>query len=62
MTVGCAWCQKEGRPGLIRNDDSCDAPFESHGICDWSAPQSAAHIEELRVTSARYMECSPVLR
>ena len=34
MKVVCAWCQKEGRPALIREDDSGDAPFDSHGICD----------------------------
>ena len=34
MKVVCAWCQREGRPGLIREDDPCDAPFESLGICD----------------------------
>jgi len=34
MKVVCALCQREGRPGLIREDDPCDAPLESHGICD----------------------------
>jgi hypothetical protein len=34
MKVVCAWCQKEGRPALIREEGSDDAPFESHGICD----------------------------
>ena len=34
MRVVCAWCQKEGRPALLREDDSRDGSLESRGICD----------------------------
>lgn len=34
MRLVCAWCQHEGRPGLMREDDSSGEAFDSHAICD----------------------------
>ena len=34
MRVICAWCQKEGRSGLLRVREPVDDDSETHGICD----------------------------
>ena len=34
MRVICAWCQQEGRSGLLRVREPLDDPTETHGICD----------------------------
>jgi hypothetical protein len=34
MRVICAWCQKQGRSGLLRVREPLDDPTETHGICD----------------------------
>jgi hypothetical protein len=34
MRVICAWCQHEGRSGLLRVREPLDDPTETHGICD----------------------------
>jgi hypothetical protein len=34
MKVICAWCQHEGRSGLLRVREPLDDPSETHGICD----------------------------
>ncbi len=34
MRVVCAWCQQEGKPAVMREDDSADSKLDSHGICD----------------------------
>src|SRR6185503_15809550 len=34
MRVICAWCQQQGRPGLLRVREPLDDPTETHGICD----------------------------
>jgi hypothetical protein len=34
MQVICAWCQSEGRPGLLRVREPLDDPTQTHGICD----------------------------
>lgn len=34
MRVICAWCQQEGRRGLLRIREPLDDPTETHGICD----------------------------
>lgn len=44
MRIVCAWCEKEGRPAVIRVDDSA-ANFDSHGICD---AHSVKVLSELR--------------
>lgn len=46
MKVVCAWCQKEGRPALLREDDSYDSRTESHGICD---DHSVRLLREIRI-------------
>jgi len=33
MKVFCAWCQAEGKPGLLREVEPLDDPTETHGIC-----------------------------
>jgi hypothetical protein len=33
MKVICAWCQREGRSGLLREREPLDDPSETHGIC-----------------------------
>jgi hypothetical protein len=40
VRVLCAWCQAEGKSGLLRVVDAPDGPEESHGICE-------AHMREL---------------
>src|SRR5919198_3581084 len=34
MRVICAWCQQEGRSGLLRVREPLDDPGETHGICE----------------------------
>jgi hypothetical protein len=34
MRVICAWCQQEGRAGLLRVREPLDDPSETHGICE----------------------------
>ena len=34
MKVVCAWCQQEGRSGLLRVREPLDDQTETHGICD----------------------------
>jgi hypothetical protein len=34
MRVICAWCQQEGRSGLLRVREPVDDTTETHGICD----------------------------
>ena len=34
MRVVCAWCQQEGRSGLLRVREPLDDPTDTHGICD----------------------------
>jgi hypothetical protein len=34
MRVMCAWCQKEGKSGLLRIREPLDDPAETHGICE----------------------------
>jgi hypothetical protein len=34
MRVICAWCQQEGRSGLLRVREPLDDPTETHGICE----------------------------
>jgi hypothetical protein len=34
MRVICAWCQKEGRPGLLRVREPVNDDSETHGICE----------------------------
>jgi hypothetical protein len=34
VRVICAWCQREGRSGLLRVREPLDDPTETHGICD----------------------------
>lgn len=33
MKVICAWCQREGRSGFLREREPLDDPSETHGIC-----------------------------
>lgn len=34
MRVMCAWCQQEGKSGLLRIREPIDDPAETHGICE----------------------------
>lgn len=34
MRVICAWCQQEGRSGLLRVREPLDDTTDTHGICD----------------------------
>jgi hypothetical protein len=34
MRVICAWCQQEGRSGLLRVREPLDDKSETHGICE----------------------------
>ena len=34
MRVICAWCQQEGRSGLLRVREPVDDTTETHGICE----------------------------
>jgi hypothetical protein len=34
MRVICAWCQQEGRSGLLRVREPLDDTTETHGICE----------------------------
>jgi hypothetical protein len=40
MKVVCAWCQQEGRSGVIGEREPVDDPTETHGVC-------AVHAERL---------------
>ena len=34
MRVICAWCQQEGRPGLLRVREPLEDTTDTHGICE----------------------------
>lgn len=34
MRVVCAWCEREGRPALLREEPPLDVTTVTHGICD----------------------------
>ena len=34
MRVICAWCQQEGRPGLLRVREPLEDSTDTHGICE----------------------------
>jgi len=42
MKVICAWCQREGRSGFLREREPLDDPSETHGICLRHQQQVAA--------------------
>jgi hypothetical protein len=45
MRLICAWCQQEGRPAVMREDDASGGAFDSHGICD---DHSVRLLDEIR--------------
>ena len=54
MRLVCAWCQHEGRPGLMREDDASGEAFDSHGICD---DHSIRLLREIRI---RFRQALPL--
>ncbi len=30
----CAWCEKEGKVGLLGEKEPLEDPTETHGVCD----------------------------
>ncbi|MGH7233176.1 MAG: hypothetical protein ACREJU_17725 [Nitrospiraceae bacterium] len=40
MKVMCSWCQKEGKPALVREKPPLADPQETHGVC-------VEHVERL---------------
>jgi hypothetical protein len=34
MLVVCAWCRREGRPGVLGQKEPLDDPSETHSVCD----------------------------
>jgi hypothetical protein len=44
MKVICAWCRREGWPGLLGERDPLDDPTETHGICGRHLRQTLADL------------------
>jgi hypothetical protein len=34
MKQVCAWCEREGKTGLLGEKEPLDDPSETHGVCD----------------------------
>ena len=30
----CAWCEQEGKPGILGEKEPLDDPTVTHGVCD----------------------------
>jgi hypothetical protein len=30
----CAWCEQEGKPGILGEKEPFDDPTATHGVCD----------------------------
>ena len=43
MKIVCAWCEEEGKPALVREDEPLDDPSVVDGVCgfhrDWFVAQ-----------------------
>jgi hypothetical protein len=47
MRVLCAWCEREGRPALLREDPPFDDPLPTHGVCDEHSAHLMAALTEI---------------
>ena len=59
MRVICAWCQQEGRPGLLRVREPLDDPTETHGICDRHQQQVFEGLPSTSFPSTRWLFIVP---
>jgi len=48
MTVVCAWCQRLGRPAVLREKEPLDMAVITHGICD-------EHVLMVRAEARRWL-------
>jgi hypothetical protein len=56
MKIFCAWCLKEGKPGLMGEVEPLDDPAETHGICPEHRQEVEAELEVLRKSNAERLE------
>lgn len=59
MRVICAWCQREGRSGFLREREPLDDPAETHGICLRHQQQMAATLPSQSFPDARLLVVVP---
>ena len=55
MRVICAWCQQEGRPGLLRVREPLDDPTDTHGICERHQQQVFEGLPSTSFPSTRWL-------
>jgi hypothetical protein len=49
MKILCAWCLKEGKPGLMAECEPLDDPSETHAICPEHRLQVEAELQAFRM-------------
>jgi hypothetical protein len=59
VRVICAWCQKEGRSGLLRVREPVDDVTETHGICDRHQQQVFEAFPSASFPSTRWLFIVP---
>jgi hypothetical protein len=59
MRVICAWCQKEGRSGLLRVREPLDDPAETHGICERHQQEVFEGFPSISFPSTRWLFIVP---
>jgi hypothetical protein len=59
VRVICAWCQQEGRSGLLRVREPLDDPAETHGICERHQQQVFEALPSSSFPSTRWLFIVP---
>src|SRR4051812_43924753 len=59
MRVICAWCQQEGRSGLLRVREPLDDPTDTHGICERHQQQVFEGLPSMSFPSTRWLFIVP---
>ena len=59
MRVICAWCQQEGRSGLLRVREPLDDPTDTHGICERHQQQVFEGLPSTSFPSTRWLFIVP---
>jgi len=59
MRVICAWCQKDGRTGLLRVREPLDDDSETHGICERHQQEILETFPSLSFPATRWLFIVP---
>jgi hypothetical protein len=48
----CAWCEQEGKPGILGEKEPLDDPTPTHGVCDAHRRALLATVATVRARAA----------